>query len=400
MYDILDLGVDIEEQHEEFRQLRQTEPVWWDEKNKVWLVTRIDDVRYVSRTPKLFCSSKGVLIGNDTEVSLVSMDDPHHARMRGILSRGFTPRVVRHQDELIHRFMEQSIDAVIEAGECDFVEDIAVPLPMRIIAHMAGFDDADLNDFRRWTDQMFEANGATDPEILEKATAAFVEFSGTIVAALDERRRKPREDMLSALIAAESDGILHASDERLQDDDLVMFCVLLITAGNETTRNSISRGMEAFLQHPDQWERLKKDRSLMPRAIEEVVRWTSVIRFFRRTALADTELRGKKIKEGDHVVLVYPSANRDEDAFDSPYTFDIGRENNDHVAFGFGPHFCMGANLARLEMGAAFEHVLDRMPDIELAAGKSATPGVTALTQGLSHLPVTFSAGKKNRVAA
>ncbi len=400
MYDIMDLSVDIDEQHEELRKLREKDPVWWDEKNNVWLITRYDDVRFVSKNPKIFCSAQGVLIGNDAQVSLVSMDDPHHAKMRGILSRGFTPRVVMHQDELIHRFMEDSIDAVIERGECDFVEDIAVPLPMRIIAHMVGFDDANLDDFRRWTDQMFEANGATDLDVLTRATEAFTEFSATIIAALDERRRKPRQDMLSALINAESEGLLHSNDDVLQDDDLVMFCVLLITAGNETTRNSISRGMEMFLENPDQWQRLQNDRSLLPSAIEEIVRWTSVIRFFRRTVLQDTELGGKKLKKGDHVAMVYPSANRDEAAFPNPFTFDIGRTPNDHVGFGFGPHFCMGANLARLEMRVAFEHILDRMPDMELAPGKSATPGVTALTQGLSHLPVVYSPGKKRMAAA
>jgi cytochrome P450 len=400
MYDILDTTRDIDEQHEELRQLRATDPVWRDEKNNCWLLTRYEDVRFASRNPKLFCSGQGVLLGNDTEVSLVTMDDPQHARMRNILNRGFTPRVVRHQDKLIHQFMGEAIDSVIEAGECDFVDDIAVPLPMRIIAHMVGFDGADLADFRRWTDQMFEANGATDPDVLAKATEAFTEFSGTILAALDDRRKNPREDMISALVAAESEGILHASDERLEADELVMFCVLLITAGNETTRNSIARGMQTLLKHPDQWARLKADRSLLPTAIEEILRWTSVIRFFRRTATQDVELRGKKIEKGDHVALVYPSANRDEEAFDKPFTFDIGRDPNDHLAFGFGPHFCMGANLARLEMRIAFEHVLDRVPDIELAPDKTAVPGVTALTQGLAHLPVVFPPGKKSRAAA
>ena len=400
MFDIMDLEQDVASQHEALRRLRAEDPVHWDEKNQHWLVTKYEDVRYVSKNARIFCSGRGVLLSNDTMISIVTMDDPQHAKMRGILSRGFTPRVVMHQEALVHRFMADAIDAVIERGECDFVEDIAVPLPMRIIAHMVGFDDANLADFRHWTDTMFQANGATDLPTLERAMAAFGEFSSQIVLALEERRRHPREDMLSAMIAAESEGVLHASDERLQDDELVMFCVLLITAGNETTRNSISRGVQTLIEFPQQLQLLIADRSLLPTAIEEILRWTSVLRCFRRTVTQDTELRGKKLREGDRVVVVYPSANRDEEAFSDPYSFRVDRDPNDHVAFGFGPHFCMGANLARLEMKIAFDHILDRMPDLQLAPGTTPTPDVTSLTQGLAHLPVVFTPNRKSEVAA
>jgi len=400
MYDIMDLEQDVDSQHEALRRLRAEDPVWWDEKNQHWLVTRYDDVRHVSKNAKTFCSGRGVLVNSDTQVSIVTMDDPQHAKMRGILSRGFTPRVVMHQEALVHRFMAEAIDAVIERGECDFVDDIAVPLPMRIIAHMVGFDDANLADFRHWTDTMFQANGATDLPTMERATQAFCEFSAQIVTALEDRRRRPREDMLSALIAAESDGVLHASDDRLQDDELVMFCVLLITAGNETTRNSLSRGIQTLIEHPLERARLIADRSLLSSAVEEILRWTSVLRCFRRTVTEDTELRGKQLREGDRVVVVYPSANRDEEAFGDPYTFRIDRDPNDHVAFGFGPHFCMGANLARLEMRIAFEHILDRLPDLQFAPGTSPTPDVTSLTQGLAHLPLVFTPNRKSGVAA
>ncbi len=400
MFDIMDLDRDIEEQHKELRVLRETDPVWWDEKNEVWLVTRYEDVRYVSKTPKLFCSSKGVLLGSDASVSIVTMDDPEHVKMRGILSGGFTPRVVQHQGELVHRVMTETIDEIIERGECDFVEDIAVPLPMRIIAHMVGFDDSNLDDFRRWTDTMFEANGTTDEAVMARATAAFGEFSAQIVRALEERRREPRPDMLSALVAAESDGVLHGSADRLEDDELVMFCVLLITAGNETTRNSIARGMQVLMENQEILARIRDDRSLLPGAIEEILRWTSVVRFFRRTVTEDTEVRGKKMRAGDQVAVLYPSANRDAEVFEDPFRFNIERDPNDHVAFGFGPHFCMGANLARLEMRVAFEHILDRMHDLHLAPGAAPIPGCTALTQGLAHLPIVFTPQSKRGVAA
>lgn len=390
-YDINDLTLDQDRRDEALTWLRRNAPVWWDERNRLWLVTKYEDVRQVLKTPEIFCSEQGVLVGNDQPVSLVTMDDPRHAQFRSIVSRGFTPKMLLAHEPRMRGYMDEAIDSVCESGRADFVEDLAVPLPMRTIASLLGFE-GHLHDFRRWTDTMFQASGATvnDVEIMMKAGEAFGHFSEHITAALDARRKHPREDMLSALVFAEGQGIL-AANETLQADELVMFGLLLIVAGNETTRNSISRGMLEFIRRPAIWARLRADRSLLPSAIEEILRWTSVIRAFRRTATRDIELRGQHIKAGDHVVVVHVSANRDDDVFDQPFDFRIDRSPNDHLAFGYGAHFCLGANLARLEMRIAFEHLMDRLPDIALAPGTTPTPGVTPLVEGMAKMPVVFT---------
>jgi len=278
-----------------------------------------------------------------------------------------------------------------------------VPLPLRTIAHLLGFEEHLLEAFRHWTDTMFEASSGerhSDVEVMTRAVEAFGQFSAHIVEALESRRRSPRDDMLSALVAAEGSGILSAHHSVMQNDELVMFGVLLVVAGNETTRNSISRGMLELIRRPDVRRRLASDPSLLPAAIEEILRWTSVIRCFRRTATRDTELRGKTIRRGDHVVVVHVSANRDEDVFEAPFEFRIDRSPNDHLAFGFGPHFCLGANLARLEMRVAFEHLLERLPDLELAPGTEPVAGVTPLVHGMAHMPVVFSPTRQRGAAA
>jgi len=402
-YDINDLGLDLETRDRQLAWLRQNDPVWWDEKNQLWVVTKYEDVRFVLKTADAFSSEPSVLVGLDTPVSIVTMDDPAHAQRRNVVNRGFTPKMLYREEPRMRRFMDEAIDRVCELGTADFVEDLAVPLPLRTIAHLLGFEEALLPQFRHWTDTMFEASSGerhADIEVMTRAVEAFGHFSGHIVEVLESRRRAPKDDMLSALCAAEGSGILSAHDTVMQNDELVMFGVLLVVAGNETTRNSISRGMLELIRRPDVRRRLTSDPSLLPTAIEEILRWTSVIRCFKRNTTRDVELRGKTIKKGDHVIVVHVSANRDEEAFPDPFEFRIDRNPNDHVAFGFGPHFCLGANLARLEMRVAFEHILERLPDLELAPGTEPVAGITPLVHGMAHMPVVFSPTRRRGAAA
>lgn len=291
---------------------------------------------------------------------MVNMDPPAHTRLRAIVNKGFTPRMVGRLEARIREFCDEIVTRALDKGEGDFVEMVSSELPLEVIAELMG---APLEERAKIFELSNRLIGFDDPEFQTSPEDARVAAAEMYVFSEELRRKreaKPEDDIVTRLAQAEVDG------HELTDLEFDLFFILLAVAGNETTRNAITHGMRAFLEHPDQWERLRDDRSVLTTMAEEVIRWAHPLVQFRRTAMADAELGGKQIRAGDKVVMFYPSGNRDDDVFDDPYTFDIGRDPNPHVSFGGGgPHFCLGAHLARLEVQVMFDTLVDRMPDIQ-----------------------------------
>jgi len=382
--------------HETYDWLRANDPVHWDDKNRIWVVSKYDDIIHVERNPEIFCSGQGIRPngGHGQNLSIVSMDDPEHARQRKLVSRGFTPSRVNQLLEHIRDIARELIDAVAERGECDFVDDIAKPLPLIVIAELLGLPVEDRDQLARWSDTMMSAEGASaddDPRLVA-AAEAWGEYVGYLMQLLDDRRANPRDDLISVLLSSVEAGELSFNEEQpLQNDELLMFCVLLLVAGNETTRNALSGGIAALSRFPEQQQRLAADLSLVPTATEEILRYVSPVISFSRTVTRDTELRDRALRAGDVVLNVYPSANRDEDVFDSPHEFRVDRDPNVHLAFGTGPHFCLGANLARTEIRILLEELFTRLPDIRVAPGVEPQRAPNALVTTIEHLPVVFT---------
>ena len=381
--------------HEWLAHLRRHDPVHWVEETTgpgYWAVTKYDDCVTVNRDYERFSSSaKGTMPFELSEdeiaqqsLMMLNMDPPLHTRYRRLVNKGFTPRMVRDLEESIHRATDSIIDRVIESGQADFVTDLAAELPLQVIAELLGVPQEDRHKMFEWSNRMV---GSEDPEYQDQAALALdaaMELYAYASALYGEKRINPHEDLMSVLTSVEVEG------EHLSDMELELFFLLLTVAGNETTRNLISGGMHAFFEHPDQWGRLRQDRSLLPTAADEMLRFVSPVMNFRRTAMTDLELSGTKIKEGDKVVFYHCSANRDEDIFENPNSFDVGRNPNPHIAFGGGgPHFCLGTNLARMEIRVMFEHLLDRMPDIHQNGEVQRLQ--SQFINGVKHLPVAFT---------
>ena len=363
--------------HEMFRTLRREAPVFWHEKPDdvgFWCITRHADLVHVNRDAGLFSSwEKSALMEvpdpdalEMSRLMMLNMDPPQHTQLRKIVNRGFTPRRIRELMEVLERRATVIVDGIIDEGQCDFVSAVAAELPLQAIAEFLGVPQEDRGKIFEWSNKLI---GFDDPEFRtseEQATEAATQLYAYAEDLAAERQSHPRDDIVTALITAEVGG------EALTTSEFDLFFLLLAVAGNETTRNAISHGMLALIEHPDQRQRLLDDPSLIDSAVEEILRWASPVMHFRRTATRDLTLHGQEIKAGDGVIMWHMSANRDEAVFDDPYTFDIGREHNPHtmhVAFGGGgPHFCLGANLARAEMKVMFEALLPRIPAMELAA--------------------------------
>ena len=387
--------------------LRDQQPVWHDERSGMYAVSRHADVVEVSRDAEHYSSAKGVRPVNLVPLSIVSMDDPEHTRQRRILSRGLTPRQVRTMTDHVRELTNSVIDDVAATGEIDFVSDLAAHVPLIVISELLGLDPAIRGSLYDWSEGMIAGEAASDDDVatIERAGLAFGEYTTLVSKVLDERREDPRDDMLSILAQAYDAGELSYDEEirgnyettdrvvnDLSNDELLMFCVLLMVAGNETTRNAIAGGLRAFSRFPDQRDRLLADPSLIDSAVEEILRWTTPVLNFTRTVTGPVTLAGTELGEGDQVLLLYQSANRDDRVFDAPEEFRIDRDPNPHVAFGFGPHFCMGANLARMEIKVVFEELFRRLPDIAVVDPERLPDRVpSAFVAGLKHLPARFT---------
>jgi cytochrome P450 family 142 subfamily A polypeptide 1 len=317
--------------------------------------------------------------------SMISMDDPEHRRRRSLVNRGFTPRAVGELEPLIAGFCRAIVDEVCERGECDFVSDIAAPLPLYVIAHLLGFEHDVYDDLLRWSDDMLRATNPTAPQaVLEAGLNAALEYRDLELAVIERRRAHPEPGLITTLCQAEIDG------ERLDDEALVGELLLLLLGGDETTRHVLTGGMHALIEHPDQLRGLQADMSGLPKAIEELLRWVSPVKNMARTLTTDVELQGQRLEAGEQLLLFYPSANRDEAVFNEPQMLDLRRDPNPHLAFGFGPHVCLGASLARLELRCMFDEVLSRLPDLDLDDGEMPTRPSNFIT-GFEAMPVQFT---------
>ncbi|MGI9577583.1 MAG: cytochrome P450 [Microthrixaceae bacterium] len=373
------------EPHEYYTWMRANAPVYFDEANNVWGIAKYDDVKAIARNPKSFSSAGGCVPGMGPMPMMIDMDDPDHLRRRKIVNKGFTPRRVHDLEAKVRAVCDEILDSVQSQGSCDLVRDIAAPLPMIMIGDALGVAPEDRADLLRWSDDMVSAqsNSASEGALLAAADA-FAEYQAYAAKVIAERRSRPVDvDLMSILVHAEVDG------DALDDEELVQESLLILVGGDETTRHVISGGTEQLLRHPDQWQNLRQRPDLLPSAVEEMLRWVTPIKTMSRVVTADIEFGGQQMRQGQELVLLYHSANRDESVFDSPFDFDVQRDPNEHVAFGFGTHCCLGASLARLEVRVMTERLIERMPDLELA-GDTPTRPANFIT-GFEAMPVRWS---------
>jgi cytochrome P450 len=400
----------IEEREAGFRALRAERPIAFYEEPELppsaiavprgrgyYAITRHADVVEISRHPELYCSgqSGSTIFDMPTELleffgSMINMDDPRHARLRRIVSAAFNPRMVKSVEDGIQRAAAEIVDRVAPDGGCDFVTEVAARLPLKVICDMMGIGEGDYDRVFHCSNVILSSG---DPEYVaegEDVVAAFMTAALDLTSLMHElaayRVDHPTDDLTSALVHGNVDG------ESLTHDELSSFFILLLVAGNESTRNAISHGLWALTEHPDQRAIWTADfDAVAPTAVDEIVRWASPVIFMRRTVTEPTVLSGHEFDTGDKTILFYNSANRDEDVFDDPYRFDVRRQPNPHVGFGAaGPHFCLGAHLARREITVTFRELFERLPDITASAEPSRLR--SNFINGIKHLPCTFHA--------
>jgi cytochrome P450 len=399
-----DLGVNLADPdtfgngfpHDVFRRLRREAPVYWHERGHerggkgFFVVSKYEDVRHVGRTPLVFSSEPGITIVDNRadfeagQSSMLQMDPPRHARYRKLVSGGFTPRRINALEPIVRELANQILDEVCERGRCDYVTDVAAELPLRVIARFLGVPVEErallFSSSNRLLGFEDKEYGTTE----EDGRMAAMDLAMLAHRIAEARRAEPQDDIVTILQNAEVDG------ERLSEIDFIAFFVLLTIAGNETTRNQTSHTLRLLLEHPAELAKLRADPSLLNSAIEEALRFSPPVMYFRRTTKSDTEIRGVGIPAGSFVAVYYPSANRDEDVFRDPDRFDITRSPNEHIAFGDGEHFCLGASLARLQLRSMIGETLRRFSGIELDGDISLLR--SHFIDGVKHMPVRMSA--------
>jgi cholest-4-en-3-one 26-monooxygenase len=365
--------------------MRSNEPIFRD-RNGLAAASTYQAVIDAERQPELFSNAGGIRPDQPAMPMMIDMDDPAHLLRRKLVNAGFTRKRVRDRLPSIEALCEDLIDAVCERGECDFVRDLAAPLPMAVIGDMLGVRPEQREMFLKWSDDLvtFLSSHVSGEEfqVTMDAYAAYYAFTMDLIA---QRRKESADDLISVLVHSEVDG------ERLTDDEIVVETLLILIGGDETTRHTLSGGTEQLVRDPAQHARLVADPDLLPTAVEEMLRWTSPVKNMCRTLTADTEFHGAELKKSEKIMLLFESANFDENVFDDPESFRIDRYPNNHVAFGFGTHFCLGNQLARLELTLMQRRLLQRLPDLRLAADDALPLRPANFVSGLQKMPVHFT---------
>lgn len=384
--DLLDGNWWAQQPYEIWAWMREHAPVYHDERSNTWAVTRHADVLAIERNPTDFSSRRSPRPHGDPLPMMISMDNPEHHRRRSLVQRGFTPKRVGEHEARVKAICADIIDKVCEQGSCDFVWDVAAPLPLLIIADLLGFPPSSYDDLLTWSDDLIRGTtGTPTPEVQLKAMEAGIAFREFQLGVIADRRANPGDDLVSTLVHAEIDG------SRLDDESIVQESLLILIGGDETTRHVITCGTLALMEFPEQAHILRTEPDVMIGGVEELLRWVSPIKNMSRTVQRDLEFGGQSMKAEDQVIVVYPSANRDAAVFADPDRLDVRREPNPHLAFGFGPHFCLGASLARLELKVMFDEILQRLPDLRLAEGAELPWRASNFITGPEAMPVTFT---------
>ena len=374
---------------EAYKWMRANQPVFRD-RNGLAAATSHQAVLDAERDPELFSSAGGIRPDQPGMPYMIDMDDPAHLLRRKLVNAGFTRKRVMDRLESIETLCDTLIDAVCEQGECDFVRDIAAPLPMAVIGDMLGVLPEERDMLLKWSDELVGGLSSHIDELtMQRVMETFAAYTAFTMDVIAKRRAEPTDDLFSVLVNSEVEG------RRMADDEIVMETLLILIGGDETTRHTLSGGTEQLLRHRDQWDRLVTQPSLLPGAIEEMLRWTSPVKNMCRTLTADTEFHGTALRKDEKIMLMFESANFDEAVFDDPERFDITRNPNNHLAFGFGTHFCLGNQLARLELSRMTSRVLERLPDLRLAEGADVPLRPANFVSGPESMPVAFTPTKR-----